>query len=320
MKNTRKTELSKFYCLILMISVFYGCNTQSLPEQGQHYAEISGGEIWYHVVGEGDKPPILLLHGGPGGTCYSLYPLTELSDERTLIIFDQLGTGRSGNMTDTSLMKIDYMVDQLKEFTEAINLKEFYLYGHSWGCMLGLDFYLRYPEGIKGMVLNSPLASSKMWMLDADTLKATLHDTIQQTIEINELNKTYDTHEYREAIGVYTQQFIWRNGIVIHTENDVSRVPGNSEMYMHMWGPSEFNATGNLKNYDRLERLDEINIPTLYITGEFDEARPTTVSYYHSLTPGSEFAIIPNAGHASMHDNKEANLSLIRTFLHNCED
>ena len=87
-----------------------------------------------------------------------------------------------------------------------------------------------------------------------------------------------------------------------------------------MWGPSEFNATGNLKNYDRIDELSRIQVPTLFLTGEYDEARPVTVRYFSTLTPGAEFAEIPNAGHASMHDNREANVAIIREFLQSLEN
>jgi proline-specific peptidase len=291
----------------------------TVPKPGQATSDVSGGTIWYHVIGEGTKPPLLMLHGGPGGTCYSLYPLTELSDDRAVILFDQIGGGRSEYISDTSLMTMEYQLEQLHEFIEKLGLEKFYLYGHSWGTMLGLDYYLKYPEGIKGLIFNSPLASTEMWMADADTLIATLPDSIQTAIETNERSQTYDSNEYQEANYVYYKNFISRNPR-IKTEYDVERKPGNREMYMYMWGPSEFTTTGTLMNYDRLDRLDEIDIPTLWTTGEYDEARPSTVRYYHSLTPHSEFEVIEGAAHATMHDNQEKNVSVIRDFLEGIEE
>ena len=82
-----------------------------------------------------------------------------------------------------------------------------------------------------------------------------------------------------------------------------------------MWGTNEFFATGSLKNYDRTNDLDRIEVPTLYITGEFDAARPSTVKYYQSLTPGSRLIIIKNAGHMTMHDNASEDIKAISAFL-----
>jgi proline iminopeptidase len=88
-----------------------------------------------------------------------------------------------------------------------------------------------------------------------------------------------------------------------------------AELYGYMWGPSEFTATGTLRDYDRTSRLGELNLPVLYTTGEFDEARPTTVAYYRSLTPGAEFAIIPGSAHLTTIDAPEAFADTVRRFL-----
>ena len=75
------------------------------------------------------------------------------------------------------------------------------------------------------------------------------------------------------------------------------------------------NRTKTLINYDRVQSLKTIKVPTLFITGEFDEARPATVQYFQSLVPGSKFVMIDGAGHGTMHDNKEQNIKAIKDFL-----
>lgn len=292
------------------------CNAQL--KSGQGYAELRGGRVWYDIIGESGKTPLLILHGGPGGATYSLFPLAYLSDERQVILFDQPGGGRSDYISDTSLMTMEFFVEQLKELRDYFGLKDYYLYGHSWGTMLGLDFYLQHPEGIKALILNSPLVSTRIWELDADTLISTLPDSIQQAILTNEEQETFDSPSYQQAISFYYHSFI-RRSPRIKTEFDVPAVAGNNKIYRYMWGPSEFTPRGTLRNYDRLDRLDEIKVPTLFITGEFDEARPSTVKYYHSLVPNSEFKVIPGAAHATMHDNPNDNIAAIREFLHAIE-
>ena len=54
--------------LILSLTSLGSCQTKKVLIQGESYAEVSGGKIWYHVIGEGNSTPILMLHGGPGGT------------------------------------------------------------------------------------------------------------------------------------------------------------------------------------------------------------------------------------------------------------
>ena len=84
-------------------------------------------------------------------------------------------------------------------------------------------------------------------------------------------------------------------------------------------GPSEFTATGELKNYDRTNRLHEIKVSTLLIAGEFDEARPSTVKYYQSLVPGAKFEMIEGAAHLTMQDNPGQSNKVVIDFLNNIE-
>ena len=81
-----------------------------------------------------------------------------------------------------------------------------------------------------------------------------------------------------------------------------------------MWGPSEFSPTGTLINYEINDSLRKIIVPVLFTTGEFDEARPSTVKRFVSLVSGAEYIEIPNSGHASNIDNPKILIKAHRDF------
>jgi len=297
----------------LFIFILNGCKTKVLTP-GEGYIEVDGGKVWYRINGKGNNTPILLLHGGPGSSSYYLDPLMELSKDRPVIFIDQLGSGRSTRITDTSLMTIDHYVEELEQVRKALDLKDFYLYGHSWGTMLGMDYYLKYPDEVKAIIFHSPLFSTDLWIKDADTLISTLPDSIQVIIREHEMNKTYVTDEYQIAVQAYYDNFLRRKERS-QAQIDSSYLMDGINIYEFMWGPSEFTATGNLLNYDRIKDLEKIYVPTLLLTGEYDEARPVTVRYFQSLIPGSEFKEIKNAGHVTMHDNPQETIARINEFL-----
>ena len=81
-----------------------------------------------------------------------------------------------------------------------------------------------------------------------------------------------------------------------------------------MWGPSEFSPTGTLINYQINEALNKISVPVLFTTGEFDEARPSTVKRFASLVSDSEYIEIPNAGHATSIENPQLLIKAHRDF------
>jgi proline iminopeptidase len=308
-----KPVLTGIYA-ILLIALITGCKPSPQLKAGEGYVNVQGGKIWYRILGEGKQTPVLMLHGGPGGTSKSFYQFADLGRDRPVIIFDQLGSGRSDYHTDTTLLRVENFVEQVQALKTALKLKEFYLHGHSWGTALALEYYLKYPKGIKAIIFNSPYFSTSLWKADADTLISTLPDSVQYAIKIGEKNHQYESPEYKNANEVFTKNFGVRNKRLT-SELDTAASKGNKFIYNYMWGPTEFTATGTLFNYNRVQELKKIKVPTLFITGEFDEARPATVQYFQSLVPNSQFVVIDGAGHGTMHDNKSRNISAIKEFL-----
>ena len=91
-------------------------------------------------------------------------------------------------------------------------------------------------------------------------------------------------------------------------------------IYQHMWGASEFWATGTLKDYDGVNKLQSIKIPTLFLCGEHDEARPSTIKRYSELAPISRFFEIKNTSHAILVENSKLMTKKIRYFLKDVEN
>lgn len=314
-----KLRLSSFlFPGMFLIFLCTSCKTDKIIP-GEGFVEVAGGEVWYRIYGEGDKTPLLVLHGGPGSSSYGLEPLKALGKDRPVIFYDQLGSGRSSRIKDTSLMTIERYVEELEQVREALDLEDFYMYGQSWGPALGLEYYLTYPDEVKALIFSSPLFSTELWIRDADTLIATLPDSVQSVIRENERNQTFDSEAYKDAVDLFYSKFLRRKERT-EAQRDTAGMYFGTNVYEYMWGPSEFTATGTLRNYDRVDRLDEIKVPTLLLTGEYDEARPETVRFFQSQIPNSEFVEIENSGHATLNDNPEAALVAIDRFLQKVDD
>jgi proline iminopeptidase len=299
--------------IVLSLMLVISC-TKPAIKPGEGFVNVKGGKIWYRLIGEGEKTPLLMLHGGPGYPSYYLNPLLPLGKERPVIIFDQLGCGRSDRISDTTLMTIDHHMQQIDKLLSALNVKEFYLYGHSWGTMLGTDYYLKNGNRIKGLILASPCLDAEIWVRDSDALISTLPDSIQVILRNDVRGVMQDSSTLSSAIRIYADNFYTRK-LPRSQDVDSSDAQIGYSVYHYMWGPTEFNATGTLRNYDRTADLHKIKAPTLYITGQLDVATPNTVQYYQSLTPHSELKIISNAGHMTMHDNPSEDLQIISKFL-----
>lgn len=318
--------LRSIYFFILILTLCCGSLNGQNPylKSGSGYVDVEGGKIWYGILGEGVKTPYLYLHGGPGGKSEGGIYLNDISDQRPVILLDQLGGGLSTYHEDTTLLKVDKFVDQVKAITDELNLNEFYLTGHSWGTALALEYYVQYPKGVKGIVFNSPYFSTSIWVADSDTLITQLPENIQRDIAIAEKTNAFETEAYQNAMMTFYENFMIRS-----TEVNWDSIPGyelfspsfkhknissNYFIYNYMWGPSEFSPTGTLINYEINEALNKISVPVLFTTGEFDEARPSTVKRFTSLVSNAEYIEIPNAGHASSIDNPETLIKAHRDF------
>ncbi|MEH7072750.1 proline iminopeptidase-family hydrolase [Neobacillus drentensis] len=279
------------------------------------YIEVTGGKVWYRLYNKNAKgTPVIILHGGPGSSSYSLQGLKALADDRPVIFYDQLGCGKSDRPTNPSLWQIDRFVEELAQVRTALNLEEIHILGHSWGTTLAAAYCLTKPRGVKSVIFSSPCLSAPVWEQDQKQNLEKLPKEIQAIITRCEENGTTDSEEFEEATKEFNKNFVCRLDPYPEWLKQGSQYR-NPEIYNIMWGPSEFTVLGNLKEFDCTARLKEINCPTLYTCGRFDEATPETTQYFSSLTPGSSFHVFEHSAHMPYVEEPEEYLHQIGDFL-----
>ncbi|MDD4975293.1 MAG: proline iminopeptidase-family hydrolase [Bacteriovorax sp.] len=259
------------------------------------------------------KTPIIFLHGGPGGTHLSFLPLKSLAKDRDIYMYDQIGGGAS-SITAPKLWMIETFVEELSVLIKTWKLDRFVLMGASWGTTLALEYFLATKDSrIERIIFQSPLFSTKDWENDANHLIKELPDKTQKIINYCHEIEATDSKVYQAAVFDYYLKHVLRNKKLL-TKPRKPNINGN-KIYAHMWGPSEFKATGTLKKYERVSHLKKLNIPVLLICGEHDEATPVTVKKYHKIIKNSEFQIIKNASHSISRENPKELLKAIKGFI-----
>lgn len=304
--------------IALSLVALAACGEQRValqPREG-HIA-VEGGNIWFRIAGSGNKTPVVLLHGGPGAPSYYLKPLLALAEDRPVIIYDQLGAGKSDHVTDTALFTVARFVRELETLRDSLGVTEMYVLGHSWGTILGTEYALAHPERVKGLILASSALSIPRWLHDADSLLRLLPDSQQRMIHRIEAEHGEATPAYQDAILPFYQRFVFTKGLTPDAESTFSQISGL--LYNYMQGASEFVVTGTLKGYDITPRLGELKMPVLFTAGDNDEATPTSTRHYASLVPGARVEIIPGSGHLTTNDNPEAMVRAVRTFIDSVE-
>jgi proline-specific peptidase len=278
------------------------------------YIEVPGGKVWYRDVGEGDEPPLLCLHGGPGSTHHCLEPLTALADRRRVIFYDQLGCGNSDRPDNPALWTVDRFVEELAQVRAALRLDRLHLFGSSWGGMLAMQYVLdRRPE-LESLILCGSPASMPRWSADCAELLAQQPAEVTRVIRDHEASGFISCPEYQAAIlGFYREHFCrldpWPDSL------ERSFAEAGHLVYLTMNGPSEFTVTGTLRNWDVMDRLTEITVPTLLVGGRYDECRPSHLEEMHRRMPCSQLAIMEDASHLCFAERPAEFTTLVNSFL-----
>jgi proline-specific peptidase len=288
------------------------------------FVGFHGYRTWYRVVGDGEEPgklPLLVLHGGPGGTHDYLEPLEGMAATgRRAVFYDQLGCGRSDLPDDVSLWTVELFVDEVGAVREALGLDRIHLFGNSWGGMLAMEYALTQPAGLESLVLASAPASIPQWVEETGRLRAQLPAEVQAVLDRHEAAGTTDDPEYTEAAMVFNRRHVCRvdpwPDCVLRSFDFIER---HGVVYRTMNGPSEFHVTGTLREWSVVARLGEIDVPTLVVTGEHDEATPAINRTVAEGIPGAESVILAGASHMAHVERTEDYLRLLDGFLSRIE-
>ena len=290
-------------------------STPSAPELGAGEAKLAvdGGQIWYKVSGTGTGTPVILLHGGPGFSSYYLKPLEALGNDRKVVRYDQLGSGKSGSLTDTTKMTIPHFVAELDALRAKLGYDKVHLVGHSWGTILALEYYRAHPQHVASLTLMSAALDIPQWEKHARDLLRNLPDSLQEIVKRREAEKKFDAPDYQAAIEAFYNKYVWLRPV--KPDLDSTMQQANMTIYNYMQGPSEFTITGTLRNYNATGFLKDVKVPTLFTVGEVDEADPVTIRKHAAMTPGATVVVIRNAAHIVTWDNPLATLEAVRAHL-----
>lgn len=292
----------------------------SLPEQ-EGFVPVNGYRVWYRSVGGGSDQegfPLLVLHGGPGAPHDYLENLEALASEtRRVIFYDQLGCGHSDQPDDPSLCQVSRFADEVGTIRQELGLDRVHILGQSWGGMLAIEYALRQPQGLVSLILANTTSSIPLWVAEANRLRAELPPEVNATLLRHEEAGTTSDPEYNEAMDVFYARHVCRiRPMPEFVQRAFDKI---GFVYNYMNGPSEFHVIGVIKDWDRTDRLSEIHIPTLILSGRYDESTPLINEVLHRGIVGSEWVILENSSHLAHVEEPELYMQTVQAFLNRVE-
>ena len=281
--------------------------------EGATFASAQGIDIYYEktdfVCQEGkdcSNPPVIFLLHGFGANTFSFREVTEpLSQLGDVIAYDRPGFGLSERPTSWEgenpygSIGQDLILDQL--IAEFASGRDVILVGHSAGGTLAAQYVVDNKDAIQGLILISPAilstGGSPSWLnwiysipqLDhlGPLLVSSIASSGMDLLNESWYNKDLITEEvkagYREPLSVIG----WEEGF---------------------W---EFNRAP--RAFDVKDRLDEITVPTLLITGDTDTVVATAdTEALANMVKDSVLFVIPQSGHLAQEEKPEDTMKAIR--------
>lgn len=286
------------------------------------YFPFKGFQTYFRVVGEQKEGtfPLVLLHGGPGSTHNYLKVLDELAEERMLIMYDQLGCGLSYVEGHEELWKAATWLEELEALLAHLGVEKVHLLGQSWGGMLAQLYCLKKQnKGIQSLILSSTLSSASLWAREQHARIALMSKEEREAIAQAEATGNFDEENYQKA----NEHFMKMYCDAPLNENSPECLRFEKRFgktaYITAWGPNEYTPTGTLRDYEITDRLHEIHVPTLIISGTMDLSSPLIAKQMYDHIPNSHWELFENARHMCYAEDTPRYLRVLRKFLQEVE-
>lgn len=279
---------------------------------------VAQGKIFcetYFTANAKDNAPLLVLHGGPGLTHDYLLPLKEITRQRPVIFYDQLGCGKSTVNEQCNInWNLDYYLSELIEIIDHLRLKNFNLFGHSWGGALAASYATRHSNNLNRLILASPLLGAKSWEKDTLALAYKISPAVHDALVNNEKAETLAAPAYKHALDLFFKAHFCRTtpwpAPLTQSMNQYNR-----NILAAMWGPYETTIAGNLRTLDLMPSLSKISVLTLATCGLYDIATPETMLKAINEMPNTSLEIFQKSAHFPHLEEQEEYIKVIENFL-----
>ncbi len=278
--------------------------------------------VWTRRFGNNPTIKVLILHGGPGMTheyleAFDSY-LPAAGIEYTF--YDQLGSFYSDQPDEPDLWELPRFVEEVEQVRQALGLDRdnFYLYGHSWGGVLGIEYALKYQEHLKGLIISNMMASIPAYNAYAESvLMPQMEPAVLAELKKIEAAGEYENPRYMELLMEhhYTKHILrmpleeWPDGV----NRSFKHV--NNAIYIPLQGPSELGASGKLVNWDRMGDLKQITVPTLVIGARYDTMDPSYLEKMSRAVERGRYHFCERGSHLAIYDDQKLYMSGLIRFL-----
>lgn len=253
-------------------------------DAGETMQSVITGNVWVRVRGFGAGVPTVLVPGAPGTGSYLLKGFEAIGEDRNVVRYDLLGTGRSDPLPDTAVVSPRRAADDLESLRRAMKFERWSVVGHSYGAAIAVAYANARPREVLGLVLISPLFTE-----DADSAHT-----------LSALLSSVDSSSYAAELDSM------RTMPGARVDASLRRTLGDS-------------LNGGITIGAAAEVLRKWKVPTLVIVGDRDSVAMKSAKALLKSLPSAKLTTIPNAGAFVVVEAPEATRDAVRAFLSSIE-
>ncbi|RIH84546.1 Proline iminopeptidase [Meiothermus luteus] len=272
-----------------------------------------GVEVYLEDTGPREARPLLVLHGGPGGSSYALREgIGDLLEDYRVLYLDQRGGGRSPALPERpEFFTLDALVDDLRSLRRHLGLPEWTLLGHGFGGLLALEYARRWPESTRGLVLVNPWTNFP-W-LAAQLYRASLALRGLEEVEVPipedgaalleeafahlEPKVVFDRLLFPSARSRMEYEWVVEGSVVVGSD-----APGRMLVLNGLW------------RFDYTPYLLDLKVPPQVILGTLDHSSYPEAEVVADLT-GGRLELVEGAGHYPWVDQPQTFAEALRSAL-----
>jgi len=134
---------------------------ETTPYRTGYLRVSSVHEIYYQLGGNPKGQPVMVLHGGPGGSCTPADFRYFNPDRFHVVLHDQRGSGQSRPSGELRENTTPHLVADMEKLRVHLGLDRVILFGGSWGSTLALAYAETYPQHVSGIVLRGVFTATR---------------------------------------------------------------------------------------------------------------------------------------------------------------
>ncbi len=306
-----------FFGIVIFLIVVYLANfilikasykdIESLKDDDSKFVSVCGIDIHYKTYGNG-VTTLLLIHGF-GASTYSFNEVSEMfSKNYKVIALDLPGFGLTERVSNSTCNIDPYsregQVEIVKSFIDTIKLENVYLVGHSMGGTVSTIFAMKYPNLIKGVILEDPAIFEQ-----GGSPKIIVY------VLKNPIGRIFFTMiTYPMVLSLQSlinKAFYDKSKVTLEKIKEYKK-----SLRVKNWDYGLYRIVSANNQVDFINRISEIKLRVLIINGENDTiVKPEDSEKLSDMITNSKFVSIDECGHIPHEEKPEVFVHAVRSFI-----